>query len=95
LILLDASSLKQQNCALLSPTDGIYSTKFESVPNGDYFALAGSDTNGDGLICGPFEACGAYKSLGDLQQITETNVDFTINYSIFDLFPSGQFRGCN
>ena len=95
LILLDASSLKQQDCVLLSPTDGIYSTKFESVPKGDYFALAGSDTNGDGLICGPFEACGAYKSLGDLQEITEQNVQFTINYSIFDLFPSGQFRGCN
>jgi len=95
LILLDATSLEQQDCELLSPTDGIYSTKFESVPNGDYFALAGSDTNGDGLICGPFEACGAYKNLGDLQQITETNIDFTINYSIFDIFPSGQFRGCN
>ena len=95
LVLLDASSLKQQDCALLFPIDGIYSTKFESVPKGDYFALAGSDTNGDGLICGPFEACGAYKRLGDLQQITDKNVDFTISYSIFDLFPSGQFRGCN
>ena len=95
LILLDAASLKQQDCALLFPTDGIYSAKFEAVPKGDYFALAGSDTNGDGLICGPFEACGAYKSLGDLQQITEKNVDFTISYSIFDPFPSGQFRGCN
>jgi len=95
LILLDASSLKQQDCALLSPTDGIYSIKFESVPKGDYFSLAGSDTNGDGLICGPFEACGAYKGLGNLQKITDKNVDFTISYSIFDPFPSGQFRGCN
>ena len=95
LILLDASSLKQQDCALLFPTDGIYSTKFESVPKGDYFALAGSDTNGDGLVCGPFEACGAYRGLGDLQQITDKNVEFTVSYSIFDSFPSGQFRGCN
>jgi len=95
LILLDASSLQQQNCARLFPVNGIYSTKFESVPKGDYFALAGSDTNGDGLICGPFEACGAYKNLGDLQKITTNKVGFDISYSIFDLFPAGQFRGCN
>ena len=95
LILLDASSLRQQDCSLLFPNDGVYSTKFESVPKGDYFAIAGSDTNDDGLICGPFEACGAYKSLSDLKQITDKNVEFTISYSIFDSFPSGQFRGCN
>ena len=49
IILLDASSLEQTSCALVSPVDGVYSANFESVPSGDYFALAGSDTDGDGL----------------------------------------------
>ena len=72
-----------------------YSANFDSVPSGDYFALAGSDTDGDGLICGPFEACGAFQSLGDLKQITSAEVNFAITYSLFAPFPSGQFAGCN
>jgi serine protease len=94
-VLLDASSLRQQDCALLSAEEGLYSVEFEDVETGDYFALAGSDSDGDGLICGPFEACGAYESLGNISQITEEEVDLTVTYSLFDLFPSGQFRGCN
>ncbi len=95
LVLLDASSLEQESCELVSPTDGVYSANFDSVPSGDYFALAGSDTDGDGLICGPFEACGAFQSLGDLKQITSAEVNFAITYSLFAPFPSGQFAGCN
>jgi serine protease len=94
-ILLDASSLEQTSCALVSPVDGVYSANFDSVPSGDYFALAGSDTDGDGLICGPFEACGAFQSLGDLQQITDADVNFSITYSLFAPFPSGQFGSCD
>ena len=95
IILLDASSLEQTSCALVSPVDGVYSANFDSVPSGDYFALAGSDTDGDGLICGPFEACGAFQSLGDLQQITDADVNFSITYSLFAPFPSGQFGSCD
>ena len=94
-VLLDASSLRQENCALLTPEEGLYTTEFADVKSGDYFLLAGSDTNGDGLICGPFEACGAFEGLGNITQITEDEVDLWVNYSLFDQFPSGQFRGCD
>ena len=93
-VLLDAASLRQENCALLTPEEGLYTTEFADVESGDYFLLAGSDTNGDGLICGPFEACGAYEGLGNITQITDEEVDLWVNYSLFDQFPSGQFRGC-
>ena len=93
-VLLDAASLRQENCALLTPEEGLYTTEFADVESGDYFLLAGSDTNGDGLICGPFEACGAYEGLGNITQITDEEVNLWVNYSLFDQFPSGQFRGC-
>ncbi|SVB34202.1 uncharacterized protein METZ01_LOCUS187056, partial [marine metagenome] len=86
--------LRQENCAVLTPEEGLYTTEFADVESGDYFLLAGSDTNGDGLICGPFEACGAYEGLGNITQITDEEVDLWVNYSLFDQFPSGQFRGC-
>ncbi len=94
-ILLDATSLQQKNCALLTGVDGEYNLSFEDLESGDYFVLAGSDTNGDGLICGPFEACGAYESLGNIAQVDEQEISIAVNYSLFDQFPSGQFRGCN
>ena len=94
-VLLDASSLRQEQCALLSPAGGLYTTEFADVASGDYFLLAGSDTNDDGLICGPFEACGAYEGLGNITQITDEEVNLWVNYSLFDQFPSGQFRGCD
>ena len=93
-VLLDAASLRQENCAVLTPEEGLYTTEFADVESGDYFLLAGSDTNGDGLICGPFEACGAYEGLGNITQITDEEVDLWVNYSLFDQFPSGQFRVC-
>ena len=94
-VLLDASSLRQKNCSLLNSQGGVYSTEFEDVETGDYFVIAGTDADGDGLICGPFEACGAYESLSNISQITEESVELAVTYSLFDLFPSGQFRGCN
>ena len=94
-VLLDASSLRQKNCSLINSQGGVYSTEFENVETGDYFVIAGTDADKDGLICGPFEACGAYKSLSDISQITDSAVDLSVTYSLFDLFPSGQFRGCD
>ena len=94
-VLLDASSLRQEQCALLTPVGGLYNTEFADVKSGDYFLLAGSDTDGDGLICGPFEACGAFEGLGNITQITDDEIDLWVNYSLFDQFPSGQFRTCD
>ena len=94
-VLLDASNLRQKNCSLIGSQGGVYSTEFENVETGDYFVIAGTDTDGDGLICGPFEACGAYESLSNISQITDATVDLSVTYSLFDLFPSGQFRGCD
>ena len=94
-VLLDASSLRQENCSLINSQGGVYSTEFENVETGDYFVIAGTDADEDGLICGPFEACGAYESLSNISQITDSIVDLNVTYSLFDLFPSGQFRGCD
>ena len=94
-VLLDASSLRQKICSLIISQGGVYSTEFEIVETGDYFVIAGTDTDEDGLICGPFEACGAYESLSNISQITDATLELSVTYSLFDLFPSGQFRGCD
>jgi serine protease len=57
------------------PSDGVYSLQFAgdtAAPPGDYFLVAGSDTNNDDYICDPAESCGAYPTLGSPSIITIT-----------------------
>ena len=57
------------------PSNGSYQFIFEKISNsgippGDYYIVAGEDSNNDDNICGPGEACGGYPTLGTLSVIT-------------------------
>ena len=47
-VLLDASSLRQENCSLINSQGGVYSTEFENVETGDYFVMPGLTLMGMG-----------------------------------------------
>lgn len=62
--------------------------RFESfeVPPGQYWIIAGTDRDGDFLICDPGEACGMYPVLGKPNIIT-VDGDRRVNFGVtFDLF---------
>lgn len=58
---------------------------FEDQLPGEYYFVAGSDMDFDGLICDPGEACGAYpsKELSTLVNVTESisDLDFISTYT--------------
>jgi serine protease len=54
------------------PVGGIYSFSFSGVAPGDYLLIAGTDVDGDDLVCDTGEACGAFPT-------TETIVPITVD----------------
>ena len=48
---------------------GTYSFTFSDVSPGSYFIVAGTDSDNDGYICDPGEACGGYPTIDLLQAI--------------------------
>jgi len=49
----------------LTAQAGEYRFRFEEVPPGRYYLVAGTDNDNDGRICGPGEACGIYGRDGE------------------------------
>jgi len=65
---------------------GVYTYSFAGVKPGDYYILAGTDSDNDGLICETGEACGGYPTVDLLQVLTVTDanrddLDFTTGFS--------------
>lgn len=54
------------------PDDGVEPRYLSEVPPGDYFLVAGSDLDNDGLICHAGEACAEYPVAGLREEITIT-----------------------
>ncbi|MBD3641460.1 MAG: S8 family serine peptidase [Marinobacter sp.] len=54
------------------PDDGVEPRFLSEVPPGDYFLVAGSDLDNDGLICHAGEACAEYPVAGLREEITIT-----------------------
>lgn len=54
------------------PDDGVEPRFLSEVPPGDYFLVAGSDLDNDGLICHAGEACAEYPVSGLREEITIT-----------------------
>ncbi|MCG7198991.1 S8 family serine peptidase [Marinobacter pelagius] len=54
------------------PDDGVAPRFLSEVPPGDYFLVAGSDIDNDGLICHAGEACAEYPVSGLREEITIT-----------------------
>ncbi len=67
-------------------SSGSYDFRFDSVPEGEYFIVAGTDLDNDGLICDPGEACGGYPTIERLQSINVysdmNTIDFGSNFDI-------------
>jgi len=50
--------------------NGYYAYSFSDMLAGEYFLVAGSDSNNDGYICDTGEACGGFPSLYDLTPVS-------------------------
>jgi len=73
-----ASGDRLQSVALAAdPVDGTYRYSFAEVAPGSYLVMAGTDSDHDGAICGPGEACGSYPLLTDPAAVTVTTGDLT------------------
>nr|WP_156820491.1 S8 family serine peptidase [Thioalkalivibrio thiocyanodenitrificans] len=68
----------------VNPEDGRYRFRFDEVPGGRYRIAAGTDMSGDGRICGPGEACGAYPTLSVFESIDVnsdlSDLDFSVGF---------------
>jgi len=77
-LLLDGSN-KFVDQVDLDAIDGEYAYRFDGVTAGQYFLIAGSDSDNDLLVCDAGESCGAYPTLG-----VSTPVDVNSNVSSLD-----------
>src|SRR5690554_726924 len=86
--------------------DGTQGASFADVPPGDYYLVAGSDLDNDGIICQSGEACAEYPVTGMREVITvDENTDLkdirmatgyfrpTISTAIPDVLPRPGFTG--
>jgi len=64
---IDRDMFVAQNA--INIVNGQYRYAFNGVPAGNYFIVAGNDSNSDDRICSKAEACGAYATLGNLTKI--------------------------
>jgi serine protease len=71
LVLFDLSSNNQGQLAL-SPNNGTYNFQLTGVAEGEYYLVAGSDVDNDGLICEVGESCGAYPLQGREEVVNVT-----------------------
>jgi len=73
--LLDAGTgtLLQSIRMEVDPLSGTYVYSFANVAPGDYLVSAGTDSDNDGMICDPGEACGSYPMLTDPLVISIVN----------------------
>jgi len=77
--LVDATSglRLQTTAAAADPVNGTYSYTFSGVAPGSYRVAAGTDSDNDGSICDPGEACGRYPLLTDPAAVDVTNGDLS------------------
>ena len=86
ILLVDARTLLTADATNAANEDGKYSYHFSDIPEGEYYVIAGSDSDNDNLICDAGESCGAYPTLGLLQAVSVTdgtlsNIDFVLNFA--------------
>ena len=86
LILVEPATMKTVRTTQAENVNGSYRYRFDGVPSGHYYVVAGSDLDDDGEICDPGEACGGYPTIERLQAIDvqgETaGIDFGTNFNI-------------
>ena len=73
---------------LSDPNSDIYTLDIEAVELGEYLLVVGSDMDNDGVICDAGEACGAFPTLNNEQEVlvtadTEFSLDVSFDQSRF------------
>jgi serine protease len=71
-LLIDPETFDTVDSLDASPVNGIYTFSFGDVPPGDYLLIAGTDVDGDEVVCDPGEACGAFPTTETIVPITVT-----------------------
>ncbi|MBN1832245.1 MAG: S8 family serine peptidase [Deltaproteobacteria bacterium] len=89
IILIDPVTKDTYDTVQASNIDGSYSYAFPDVAPGEYFILGGTDSDNDGYICDPGEACGGYPTVELLAPVAMgssdcTGLNFTTGFT-FDL----------
>jgi serine protease len=84
-IVVDANNFTSVAGTALAGENGVYNYSIPNVPNGDYYVIAGTDSDNDNILCDAGEACGGYPTLGILQRVTVnganvSNIDFDLNF---------------
>jgi serine protease len=85
-VVLTDGSLNTVALTAADPTAGQYTFSLAGVPAGSYYLFAGTDFDGDDLICDPGEACGAYPDVASpgLVEVSQDHTDlaFTAGFEI-------------
>ncbi len=85
-LLIDPGTMEVIHVVNADNDSGNCNYRFDKVPEGEYFIIAGTDLDNDGLICDPGEACGGYPTLERLQSVSVYNdmssLDFGSNFEI-------------
>ena len=86
IVLIDPLTKATVDTLTATNVQGVYTYSFAGVKPGDYYILAGTDSDNDGLICETGEACGGYPTVDLLQVLTVTDanrddLDFTTGFS--------------
>ena len=68
-------------------TGGVYRFSFTNITPQNYYVVSGTDSDNNGYICGPGEACGGYPTLDQLAPVTVNNdtitgIDFVTGFSV-------------
>ena len=81
IILVNSDTNETIKTTKASNVNGAYKFTFDKVPAGNYLVFAGTDSDNDGFICDPGEACGSYTTLNQPTIITVDKDDVSgINF---------------
>ena len=95
--LIEADSGAPQGWAT-SNVRGGYTFRIPAVEGRRYYVYAGTDRDGDGYICDPGEACGAYPIRDDPRVIEvegDRQIEFTVSIDLFARVSSRSVRSDN
>jgi serine protease len=85
ILLVDPATLKTVAELDTNASRGAYSFEFRGVAPGNYLLVAGTDADGDGLICDEGEACGAFPTPETVEPIAvdrdRSEIRFTTGFS--------------
>jgi serine protease len=87
ILLIDPDTNNTLHALNATNIGGVYQFSFTDIAARSYYIVAGTDSDNDGYICGPGEACGGYPTLDQLAPVTVNNntitgIDFTTGFSV-------------